>query len=94
MFKTARRRTAEEIAGIIERFLNQNSPYSQEWNDFVECREPDSRLDAFRKRCDELDPLVNCPAPQDAKAIAELRSMVGQLRRLEAQTDREESIES
>jgi hypothetical protein len=93
MFKPNQRRTAVEIADIIERFLNQNSSYLQEWNDFVECREPDSRLDTYRKRCDELDPLVNSPGPQDPKAIAELRSMVGQLRRLEIQTDREESTD-
>jgi hypothetical protein len=94
MFNTNRRRTAVEIAGIIERFLNQSSLYPQEWNDFVECSELDSRLDKYRKRCDELDPLVNCPGPQDPKALAELRSMVGQLRQLESQADRQESTDS
>jgi hypothetical protein len=94
MFNPKQRRTAEEIADLIERFLNKNGPYSQEWNDFVESREADSRLDVYRKRCDELDPLVNCPGPQDAKAVAELRSMIDQLRRPEVKTEREKSSES
>ena len=77
------KRTAAQVADIIERFLNSNSLYPQEWNDFVECSEPNVRLDSYRKKCDELDPLVNCPDPQDPKAIEELRNMVDELRRLE-----------
>jgi hypothetical protein len=75
-------KNATEIADIVERFLNGTSLYPQEWNDFVECRHPDAHLDSCRKRCDELDPLVNRPDPQDARALAELRSMVDELRRL------------
>jgi hypothetical protein len=82
LFKRRKTRTAAEIAGIIERFLDGNSLYPQEWNDFVECREQDASLDPYRKKCDELDPLVNCPDPQNPKAIAELRNMVEELRRL------------
>ena len=93
-FKPKQRRTAKQIADIIERFLTGNSLYPQEWNDFVECSERDSRLDIYRKRCYELDPLVNCPSPQDAKAVAELRSMIDQLRRPEVQTEGEKSSES
>ncbi len=93
-FKRKQPRTAEEIAAIIERFLTGNSLYPQEWNDFVECSERDSRLDTYRKRCYELDPLVNSPDPQDPKAVAELRSMIDQLRRPEMQTQREKSSES
>jgi hypothetical protein len=73
-------KTATDIADLIERFLNRASLYPQEWNDFVERKQADSMLDLYRKRCDELDPLVNCPEPQDAKALAELRSIVEQLR--------------
>jgi hypothetical protein len=76
-------RTAAQIADIIERFLNENSLYPQEWNDFVECSQPEERLDCYRKKCYELDPLVNSPDPQDPKAIEELRIMVVELRRLE-----------
>jgi len=93
-FKRKQPRTAEEIAAIIERFLTGNSLYPQEWNDFVECSERDSRLDIYRKRCYELDPLVNSPDPQDPKAVSELRSMIDQLRRPEMQTERGKSSES
>ena len=36
---------------------------AEEWNDFVDCEHPDKMLDAYRKRCDLLNPLVNCPDP-------------------------------
>jgi hypothetical protein len=75
-------KNATEIADVVERFLNGTSLYPQEWNDFVECRHADAHLDSYRKRCYELDPMVNCPDPQDAKALAELRSMVEELRRI------------
>jgi len=77
-------KTAAEMAGIIDRFLNRATLYPQEWNDFVECKHPDRTLECYRKRCDELDPLVNRPDPQDAKALAELGRMVEELRRLPA----------
>ena len=75
-------KNAAEIANIVDRFLNGTSLYPQEWNDFVECRHPDAHLDSYRKRCYELDPLVNCPTPQDAKALADLRNLVDELRSL------------
>jgi hypothetical protein len=86
LFKRKKPRTPAEIAGIIERFLDGKSLYPQEWNDFVECSERDARLDPYRKKCYELDPLVNCPAPQNPKAIAELRKMVEELRRIGTST--------
>jgi hypothetical protein len=78
-----RQKTAQDVADIIERFLNEISLYPQEWNDFVECTEPDPRLEAFRKRCEVLDPLVNSHLPEDPNAIAELRTMVKELRYLQ-----------
>jgi hypothetical protein len=78
-----RRKTAGEIAGIIERFLNGTSRYPQEWNDFHECGLPDADLDKYRKRCDLLDHLVNSPEPQDSDAMAELRRMIEELRQIE-----------
>jgi hypothetical protein len=71
---------SEEVAGIIERFLENRSLYPQEWNDFVETLQRDKKTDTYRKRCYELDPLVNCPEDPDPEAIAELRSMVETLR--------------
>jgi hypothetical protein len=73
-------KTAGEVASLIERFLNGTSLYPQAWNDFVECGHLDRMLDSYRKRCHELDPLVKCPDPQDAKALGELRGMVDELR--------------
>lgn len=79
------KRSAAEIADIIDRFLTRSSLYPQEWNDFVECRESDATLEHFRKRCDELDPPVNSPGEQDAAAIAELHNIVQQLREIATQ---------
>ena len=78
----AKAKTAAEIAQIIDRFLNGRSLYPQEWNDFIDCKHPDRKQDSFRKRCDELDPLVNGPEPQDANALAELRNIADVLRKL------------
>ena len=75
-------KTANEIADLIDRFLNGTSLYPQEWNDFVDCGHPDKMLDAYRKRCDLLDPLVNCPDTKDPKALEELKNVVHELRRL------------
>ncbi len=75
--------TAKQVAEIIERFLNGTSLYPQEWNDFIECSQPDPKLDSYRKRCYLLDPDVNSPEPQDPEAIVELRCMVAELRHLE-----------
>jgi hypothetical protein len=78
-----RGKTPGQIANLIERFLNGTSLYPQEWNDFVECGQPDPTLDAYRCRCDLLDLLVNSPAPQDPAAVDELKIMIAELRQLE-----------
>jgi chaperonin cofactor prefoldin len=69
-----------EAADLIERFLEDSSLYPQEGNDFVEASQRDKDLDVYRKRCDELDPRVNCPGVQDSDALVELRAMVKKLR--------------
>ena len=74
-----RNMSAQEIASLIERFLDHRSLYPQEWNDFVERSQRNKELDRFRKRCGELDPLVNCPTPPDEDAICELRLMIARL---------------
>jgi hypothetical protein len=71
---------AEEVAGLIERFLDRQSLYPQEWNDFVDTSQQDPLIDAYRKQCDELDPLVNCPGEEDPDAVARLRKMIQHLR--------------
>jgi hypothetical protein len=76
--------TKEEVADLIERFLQNRLAYPQEWNDFVERSDPDPEVNAYRKRCDNLDPLVNCPAPVDEEAVVELRAIVDELRATKA----------
>jgi len=80
-----RMRTPQEMADIIERFLDGKSRYPQEWNGFVEVSQWNKNTDKFRKRCDELDPLVNRPGDQDAEAVSELRSIIKELRKLGSQ---------
>lgn len=78
--KGKRDRNSQEVAQLIERFLDGKSLYPQEWNDFVDGRLRDKRIDAYRKRCDELDPFVNRPGDPDPDAVAELRAMIETLR--------------
>lgn len=52
-----RGRTKGAVADLIERFLQNRLAYPQEWNDFVECSDPDPAVNAYRKRCYNLDPL-------------------------------------
>lgn len=68
-----------ETAHLIERLIEGNELYPQEWNDFVEVPQRQKEVDAYRKRCYELDPLVNSHEA-DPDAIAELRSMPRTLR--------------
>jgi hypothetical protein len=82
LFGKKRNRDAASVADLIERFLDGRSHYRQEWNDFVDASQRDKEIDAYRRRCYELDPLVNRPDPQDVKAIAELRKIVNQLRQV------------
>jgi hypothetical protein len=75
-----RNKTAIEAADIIERFLEGRNSYPQEWNDFVDASQHDKAVEVYRKRCYELDPLVNRPGDPDPEAVAELRSMIERLR--------------
>ncbi len=72
--------TSEDAAQVIERFLADAGLYPQEWNDFVETPQRDKKVEFLRKRCYELDPLVNRPGEPDGLAVAELRSIVAALR--------------
>jgi hypothetical protein len=71
--------TAEQAARVIERFLDGPSD-SIEWCDFAETGQQDPRIERYRTRCDELSPLVNRPGGMDESAVAELRSIVEELR--------------
>jgi regulatory protein YycH of two-component signal transduction system YycFG len=70
----------EEVADLIERFLEGRELYIGEWMDFVETSQQDGNINKYRKRLYDLDPLVNCPGEQDRKAIEEMKSIVTELR--------------
>ncbi|MGC2637549.1 MAG: hypothetical protein WA294_10255 [Acidobacteriaceae bacterium] len=74
-----RNATKAEVAGLIDRFLENRLAYPQEWNDFVACSQKDPDVELYRKRCDKLDPVVNRPDPVDRDALGELRLMVQEL---------------
>jgi hypothetical protein len=80
--KWKRDMTPEEAAEVIERFLAETELYPFEWTDFAETRQKDPRIEHYRKRCDKLSPLVNRPGDMDELAVAELRSIVKELRSL------------
>ena len=71
--------TPKEAAQVIERFLGGPGD-SIEWCDFAETKQKDPRVELYRKRCDKLSPLVNRPGDMDASAVAELRSIIEELR--------------
>jgi hypothetical protein len=71
---------SEEVAQLIERFLERRSLYPQEWNDFVDTPQEDSVIENYRRQCDELDPLVNSPGVPDPDAVARLKGIIERLR--------------
>jgi hypothetical protein len=71
---------AEEVAQLIERFLEGQSLYPQEWNDFVDTPQEDPAINVCRKECEELDPLVNRPGEPDPDAVVHLRRFIERLR--------------
>ena len=75
-----RSRTKTEVADLVERFLDNRESYPQEWNDFVESSDPDPTIDAYRKKCYDLDPLVNSQEPVDEDTVRELRRIIEELR--------------
>lgn len=75
-----RNATKAEVADLIDRFLENQLAYPQEWNDFVERTQRDPDVETYRKECYELDPLVNRPDAVDQGALTELRTMARELR--------------
>jgi len=65
--------------GVIDRSLVGTSD-SIEWCDLAETKQQDPRVEVYRKPCDTLSPLVNRPAEMDEAAVAELRSIIEELR--------------
>jgi len=71
--------TPEEAAQVIERFIDGPGD-SIEWCDFAETPQRDPALELYRKRCDKLSPLVDRPGEMDQAAVAELKSIIKELR--------------
>ena len=71
--------TPAEAAAVVDRFLEE-TPDSIEWCDFAETRQQDPRVEKYRKRCDKISPLVNRPGEMDQIAVAELKSIIKELR--------------
>ncbi len=71
--------TPEEAAGVIERFIDGPGD-SIEWCDFAETRQKDPRIEGYRSRCDKLSPLINRPGEMDPASVAELRTIIQELR--------------
>jgi hypothetical protein len=69
----------EEVAQLIERFLENKSRYPQEWNDFVDTPQGDGVVENYRRQCYELDPLVNRPGVPDLDAVARLKGIIEHL---------------
>jgi hypothetical protein len=76
LFNKRKNLTVHDAGHIIERFLDACPRYPQEWNDFVEIEQRSSETERYRRRCYDLDPLVNRPGDVDEAAVAELRTMV------------------
>jgi hypothetical protein len=68
--------SAVEAAELIERYLEGRSLYPQEWNDFVETPQVNPFVECYRKKCDELDPLVNRPGEPDPRTVEQLKAIV------------------
>jgi len=75
----------EEVAHVIERFLEGQSLYPQEWNDFVESSQENSLIENYRRQCYELDPLVNRPGMPDPDAVARLKGIIEHLQSRQGQ---------
>ena len=70
----------KEADQLIERFLEKRSLYPQEWNDFVDTPQENGIVEAYRRQCHDLDPLVNCPGAADPTAVVQLKEIIEHLR--------------
>lgn len=68
-----------EAAQVIGRYLENQSLYPQEWNDFVETPQTNKTVEFYRQRCYQLDPMVSSPEGADPKAVLELKSIINEL---------------
>lgn len=72
--------TSEEVAQLIERFLDNQSLYPQEWNDFVDTPQTSPVIEAYRRQCEDLEHRFNYQSEPDEIALAQLQEMIVRLR--------------
>ncbi len=46
--------SAQEVAELIDRYLEKRSLYPQEWNDFVDTPQSNKEIEMYRRRCHQL----------------------------------------
>lgn len=74
-------RQREQVAGVLERFIQSNGQDAREWNAFLEDRSLETDLRPVRDRAKQLDPMVNVHgAEPEPTAMDEIRQMVATLR--------------
>ena len=71
-----------DAADLVGRFLEGTELYPQEWNDFIEAVRVEPPVEAYRRECYRLDPMVNRPGSADPAAVEELRRIIAALRAL------------
>jgi hypothetical protein len=81
MFNKTKNLTVHDVGQLIQRFLSDSLRYPQEWNDFVDTKQRRPESERYRRRCSELDPLVNRPGKIDEVALSELRALAASTRK-------------
>jgi hypothetical protein len=72
--------TGQEVVQLIERFLDNQSLYPQEWNDFVDTPQSNPAIEVYRRQCEDLEHRFNHQGEPDEIALAQLREMIVRLR--------------
>jgi hypothetical protein len=81
MFNKTKNLTVHDVGQLIQRFLSDSLRYPQEWNDFVDTKQRRPESERYRRRCSELDPLVNRPGKVNEVALSELRALAASTRK-------------
>ena len=69
-----------EVADLIDRYLGHESLYPQEWNDFIDTGQDNWIVEAYRKCCYALDPLINHDGEPCPGVVTALKGIVTALR--------------
>lgn len=79
---TERRMNFHEVADIIGRFLGDKIQ-DLEWDDFIHTKQDDWVVDAYRKCCFELDPLISHLGEPYPGVVAVLQAISKTLREID-----------